>query len=227
MSNPKAVLLQRGVIVEFDFTVLNGHALLLEACQERLGREGVKLDAGLMARSMGGKSFSAGLNALCNRQQKMIDVPSVVPECNAAFAEKLTAVLPKVPESFKAFVKAAVAKNVKVVVGTRLEAEAVLPVLGDDIPEELLVIHHDIPNGFGFSTWEGWRRAARKGDLHDRMCVAVAGSGFSMKGALNAGMCVVIKPNPLTEYQDFSGSDEVITDFSPALADDVIRMLRV
>ena len=66
MTNSTGAHLQRGVIVEFDFAVLPGHRLLLDICSARLAKEGVKLDATLMARFMGGKSFSSGLNALCN-----------------------------------------------------------------------------------------------------------------------------------------------------------------
>jgi beta-phosphoglucomutase-like phosphatase (HAD superfamily) len=226
MSNSLAAKLQRGVIVEFDFAVLDGHAFLLDICRARLEKEGVKLDAALMARSMSGKSFSSGLNALCNRQQKTIDVPAVIAECNAAFAEKLSGALPQIPEGFLAFVKALLAKNLKVVVVTRLESEAVTQALSS-VQGEKLVVLHDIPNGFGFSTWEGWRRAARKSDLHDRLCVAVSGSGYSVKGALNSGMCLIAKPNPVTAHQDFSGCDVSVDAYSAGLAGEVTRLLRI
>ncbi|MDD2460420.1 MAG: hypothetical protein WC328_05950 [Kiritimatiellia bacterium] len=226
MSSSQAAQLQRGVLVEFDFAVLDGHSLLLEICRTRLEKEGVKLDAQWMARAMGGKSFSAGLNALCNRQHKTLDVPSVIAECNEAFAEKLTAKLSAVPAGFLAFVKALLAKNIKVVLITRLESETVLPALAD-VQGEKLVVLHDVPNGFGFITWEGWRRAARKSELHDRLCVAVAASGYSVKGAINDGMGVIAKPNPLTDYQDFSGCDVSVVEYTAKMAEDVGRILRV
>ena len=225
MSHPKVSQLQRGVIIEFDFAVLDGHAFLLDICRARLETEGVKVDASLVARSMGGRSFSFGLNALCTKQGKTVDVPTVVADCNAEFAERLTAALANVPQDFLKFVNAALAKGLRVVLVTRLESEAVLIALG--IENERLTVLHDIPNGFGFSTWEGWRRAARKCNLYDRLCVAVAGCGYSVKGAINSGMFVFVKPNPLTEHQDFSGCDTVITDYTAALADDMTNLLRV
>ena len=78
MGSSQAARLQRGALVEFDFAVLNGHSLLLEACQTRLEQEGIKLDAQGAARSMGGRSFSSGLNALGSRKQKTLDVPTVM-----------------------------------------------------------------------------------------------------------------------------------------------------
>jgi beta-phosphoglucomutase-like phosphatase (HAD superfamily) len=226
MSNTAAAQLQRGVIVEFDFAVLSGHAFLLDICSARLAKEGVKLDATLMARSMGGKSFSSGLNALCNKQQKTIDVPAVIADCQEQYAEALKGALSKVPAGFVDFVKALLAKGLKVVVVSRADSEAVKAVFGEGLSEKL-IITHDVSNGFGFCSWDGWRRAARKCDLHERLCVAVAGSGYSVKGALTSGLGVMVKVNPVTEYQDVSGSDMQVAEFSAALAEDVMRILHV
>lgn len=226
MSNSSAAQLQRGVIVEFDFAVLPGHALLLDVCSKRFAKEGLKFDAALMARSMGGKSFSSGLNALCNKQQKTVDVPAVIAECNAEFTEALKGKLSTVPAGFLDFVKALLAKNIKVVVVSRADHEAVQAVF-NGIQSDKFTVLHDVSNGFGFYSWDGWRRTARKSDLHERLCVAVCGSGFSVKGALSSGMGLMAKDNPLTEYQDFGGCDVRIADFNAGLADEVTRILRV
>ena len=226
MSNSTAAQLQRGVIVEFDFAVLPGHAFLKDICSVRLEKEGLKPDAKLMARYMGGKSFSSGLNAMCNKLQKTLDVPAVIAECNGQFAEALKGALPKVPAGFIAFVKALLAKEIKVVIVSRADSEAVRAAFAD-VQSDKLVVMHDLANSFGFCSWDGWRRAARKNDLHERLCVAVAGCGFSVKGALTSGMGVLVKDNAVTEYQDISGCDLKISEFSAGLVDDVTRILRV
>ncbi len=226
MSTSIAAQLQRGVIVEFDFTVLSGHTFLLNICRTRLEKEGVKLDAMLMARSMVGRSFSSGLNALCNKQQKTIDVPAVIAECYEQYAAALKGALPGVPAGFVDFVKALLGKGLKVVIVSRADSEAVRAVFSN-VQSEKLVVMHDASNGFGFCSWDGWRRAARKNDLHERLCVAVAGSGYSVKGALTTGMGVMVKVNPATEYQDISGCDVHIGEFAAGLADEVVRILRV
>lgn len=226
MSNSTAAQLQRGVIVEFDFAVLPGHAFLKDICGVRLEKEGVKLDAKLMARHMGGKSFSSGLNAIGNKLQKTLDVPAVIADCNGQFAEALKGALSKVPAGFMAFVKALLAKEIKVVIVSRADSEAVRAVFAE-IQTDKLVVMHDQANSFGFCSWDGWRRAARKNDLHERLCVAVAGCGFSVKGALTAGMGVLVRDNPVTEYQDVSGCDLKIGEFTAGLVDDVTRILRM
>lgn len=226
MTNSTGAQLQRGVIVEFDFAVLPGHRLLLDVCSARLAKEGVKLDATLLARYMGGKSFSSGLNNLCNKLQKTVDVPAVVAECNEQFAAALTANLSQTPAGFVAFVSALLAKGIKVVVASRVESDLVRA-LFPAVTDEKLVIVRETPNSFGFCSWDGWRRLVRKNDLHERLCVAVAGSGFSVKGGLTSGMGVIVKGNPMTEYQDFGGCDVRISEYAAGLADDVVRILRV
>jgi beta-phosphoglucomutase-like phosphatase (HAD superfamily) len=213
------------VIVEFDFAVLPGHRLLQDVCSARLAKEGVKLDALSMARFMVGKSFSSGLNALCAKQQKTLDVPAVVAECNEQFAAALTASLASVPAGFAEFVSALLAKGVKVVLVSRVDSEAVKALF--PAATDKLVVVHESPSSFGFYSWDGWRRSARKNDLHDRLCVAVGGSGFSVKGALAAGMGALVKVNPETEYQDFGGCDVRIETYAAALANDVARILRM
>ena len=226
MSNSTSAQLQRGVSVEFDFAVLSGHKFLLDIYSARLAKEDVKLNATLMARFMGGKSFSSGINALCNRQQKTIDVPAVIAESNEQFSAAVTGALSTVPAGFIGFVKALLAKNLKVVIATRGDVDAVKAAFASVATDKLVVVH-DASGGFGFLSWDGWRRAARKGDLHERLCVGVAASGYSVKGALTSGLGVMVKVNPLTEHQDLSGSDCAISEFSAALADDVIRILHV
>ncbi len=178
----------------------------MDICRERLAKEGVVLDETLMARLM--------------------DVPSVIADCYGAFDEGLKGSMGGVPAGFIAFVKALVAKDIKVVVVSRTDSEAVKAAYSG-IESERLVVMHDVSNGFGFCSWDGWRRAARKNDLYERLCVAVAGSGHSVKGALVAGMGVMVKTNPLVEYQDVSGCDVSIGEFSAALTEDVTRILRV
>jgi hypothetical protein len=226
MSNSTSAQLQRGVIVEFDFAVLSGHQSILDIYSARLSKEDVKLDATLMARFMGGKSFSSGLNALCNKQQKTIDVPAVIAECNEQFSEAVKGALAQVPSGFTAFVGALLAKGMKVVLVTRGDVDAVREAFASVATDKLVALH-DASGGFGFLSWDGWRRAARKSDLHERLCVGVAGSGFSVKGALNSGLGVMVKVNPLTEHQDISGCDGNFGEYTAGLADDVIRILHV
>ncbi|MCL1920085.1 MAG: hypothetical protein FWG50_03255 [Kiritimatiellaeota bacterium] len=226
MSDSIEKRVQRGMIVEFDYAVLPGHQLLLDACKEQFKAHELELDATLMARYMFGKSFTRGLNTLAAQQEKMVEDPmALITACNAALSKELTAALPSVPEGFLAFVRGVLGKGVKVVIISRANADAVRALFPD--AGEKLVVQTDTSSGFGFLGWDVWRRAARKNELRERLCVAVTGSGFSVKGVLMSSMGAMYKENPLVAYQDFSGGDVAIRDFDVSLVKDVARILRI
>ena len=200
---------------------------MLEACKAPFADVGLKVDAMLMAHHMYGKSFARALNALAASQGKTVDVPAIIPACNAAFSAALTdALATGVPAGFVSFVEAVLAKGVKVIIISRAKAEAV-KALFPNAEEGSLVVQTDTSSGFGFLGWDVWRRAARKNDLRERLCVAVTGSGFSVKGVLTSSMGALFRENPLVAYQDFSGGDVAIQKYDASLAKDVARILRI
>jgi len=214
------------MIVEFDYAVLPGHQLLLNACKEQFPAAGLEIDAALMARYMFGKSFARALNALAAQQEKTVEEPTaLITACNAALSAALTDALPSVSADFLAFVRAALARGVKVIIISRANADAVRALFPD--AGEKLVVQTDTSSGFGFLGWDVWRRAARKNDLRERLCVAVTGSGFSVKGVLTSSMGAMYKDNPLVAYQDFSGGDVAVQKFDASLVNDVARILRI
>lgn len=226
MSDSTAASLQRGVIVEFDFAVLPGHKLMLDICQTRLAQDGITLDEQLMARMMNGKSFSSALNVLSKIVKKPIETSEITSECYPLFEEVLKKETAKIPSGFTAFIKALHAKNLKTVILTRADPEVVQEAL-TDLKGDNLVVSRDTASGFGFYSWDAWSRAARDHDLIERLCVAVVGSGYSVKAAMISGMGIIAKPNPLTEHQDFGGCDAVIDKLSASVADEVFRILHL
>jgi len=226
MSDSTAASLQRGVIVEFDFAVLPGHKLMLDICRTRLAQDSIKLDEQLMARIMNGKSFSSALNVLSKIVKKPVETSEVTSECYPLFEEALTKETAKIPAGFTAFVKAVQARNLKVVLVTRADPEAVKTALAD-LQGNNLAVSRDTASGFGFYSWDAWRRASRDHDMLERLCVAVVGSGHSAKSAIISGMGVIAKPNPLTENQDFGGCDAMIDNLSASVANEVCRILQI
>jgi len=224
MSDSNEKQIQRGVIVELDFAVLPGHQLLLTISKDLFTKAGLTVDAALMARYMGGKSFSSGLSALTTKQVKTIDAPALIAETNLAFSAALTQALKDIPADFVPFIESLVAKGVKVIIISRADVEAVKALFSNH--SENLVFQTDTSSGFGFLGWDVWRRAARKNNLRERLCMAVVGSGFSVKGALTSSMGSAFKENPLTAYQDFSGGDISIKHFDNTLVKEMVAMLR-
>ncbi len=217
--------LQRGMLVEFDYTVMPGHQIMLDICKEQLSKKGLKIDAVLMARYMFGRSFVAGLSALCRAQDvSVFDFSEVATACNDIFADRIQAKLKDIPKGFKEFVKAVAAKGIKVVIFSQAESEAIQAVF-PDLTTEQLGVAEDLTSSFCFTSWEGWRRFARKNGLHERLCVSISGSGLSVKGALTSGLSSIVKDNDIVAYQDIGGCDRQIEKFDVSLLDEVERLL--
>ena len=219
--------LQRGVLVEFDYAVMPGHQIMLEVCKEKFAEHKLEVDEILMARYMFGRSFVAGLSAICRAQDvSSFEVSDMAAECNELFAERIKAKLKDVPKGFVEFVNAVAAKELKVVLFSQAESDA-LQALFPDLTEEQLGVSEDLTSSFCFTSWEGWRRFARKNGLHERLCVSISGSGLSVKGALTSGVSSIIKENDMVAYQDISGYDKKIEDFDASLVDEVERLLHL
>ncbi|MCL2104953.1 MAG: hypothetical protein FWH21_07880 [Kiritimatiellaeota bacterium] len=225
MSDSIEKRVQRGMIVEFDYAVLPGHQLLLDVYKAQFAEVGLNVDATLMARHMLGKPFAHAVTALMTHQGKEVDAQAIVALCTPAFSAALTDALADVPAEFKTFVDAVLEKDVKVILISRANADAVRAMFPN--VEKGLAIQTDTSSGFGFLGWDVWRRTARKNDLRERLCVAITGSGFSIKGVLTSSMGVMFKENPLVAYQDFGGADVAIEKFDVALVKEVARILRI
>ena len=218
--------LKRGMLVELDYAVLPGHKLLLECCTKRLAKEGVKLDFGLVARVLAGKTFTSGFNALCEKQGKTVDVPTVASECQDAFTTALANSLSEVPDSFVDFIKQVLSQDIRVVIVSRLPVEDQQKIFGDFTHPDL-TLTQDLSTGFGFFSWSTWRRLAHKFNLCERLTLAVTGSGLSCKNAMICAMGSIARPNELTDYQDFTGCDRLFKEFSSDLIPGVLSILRV
>ena len=215
----------KGVIVEFDFTVLNGADILFDVAKDVIKKGAdVDLNARLEALHLAGGNYQGGLAELFGKVGSDADAAAMARELNAAFnaavAEKAPAA---VNAAFRNFVKALLDKGVKVVVATRGDAAALAAAIGD----ERVVMHTETSSTYGSCKWDVWKRACRMNGLHEMLTAAVTGSGFGVKAALVAGMSALGVVNDHVAWQDFGGADDVVTALDKKAADVVLKMLKV
>ena len=213
-----------GVVVEFDFAVLNGADLLFDIASGILKGYGVALDARLEALHLAGGNYQGALAELFAKVGCDADPAVVAAELNAAFnsevaAKSASAVTP----AFKNFIKALQEKGVKVVVSTRGDAAALAGAIGDSE----IVVHAETSSTYGSCKWDAWKRACRLNGLHEMLTTAVTGSGFGVRAALVAGMSALGVVNKRVEWQDFGGADDVVDVLDRKAADIVLKMLKV
>jgi len=217
--------MSKGVVVEYDFTVLNGAEILFNTAKKLLKGVGVTLDTRLEALHLAGGKYLGGLTELLDKVgAKKADPGALARELNVAFNEAVAERAgDAVPVAFKNFVKTLLDKDVKVVVATRGNA----PVLAAAIGDSRVVAHSEISTTYGSCKWDAWKRACRMNGLHEMLTAAVTGSGYGVKAALVAGMSALGVVNDRVAWQDFGGADDVVKALDKKAADIVLQMLKV
>ena len=216
--------ISKGVIVEFDFTVLDGADILFNTAKTLLKGCGVALDIRLEAMHLAGGNYQGALAELLGKVGASGDAAALARELNTAFnaavAEKAAA---GVTTPFRNFVKTLLDKNVKVVVATRGDASTLAAAIGDD----RVAVYAEPSSTYGSCKWDAWKRACRLNGLHEMLTAAVTGSGFGVRAALVAGMSALGVMNDHVAWQDFGGADEVVDTLDKKAADAVLKMLKV
>ena len=109
--------MSKGVIVEFDFTVLNGAEILFDTAKKLLKGAGVELNTRLEALHLAGGNYQGGLAELFEATGRSGDAAALARELNTAFNSAVAAkAADAVTPAFKNFLKALADKGLKVVV---------------------------------------------------------------------------------------------------------------
>jgi hypothetical protein len=113
-----------------------------------------------------------------------------------------------------------------VVISTRADIDAVKSAF-EDVLDENVSLYQESSQTYGSVKWDAWRRACASNKLRNFTTVAIAGSGYSVKSALVAGMGALAVVNDHVAYQDFGGADDVVKSIDSRLADKVLSILKV
>ena len=219
--------LTRGVVIEFDFTAIDGSRLLFETAQKILAAKGVDLTIKLEAMHLSGGNYQGGLAEYFAVVKTKKTAAKAAKDLTEKFAAALEAAIPgSVTPGFKTFVKTLAAKGVKVVIATRADVERVRPAFADLLGERV-ALYQETSQTYGSVKWDAWRRACAMNKLRNTTTLAVTGSGLGVKSALLAGMGSIAVVNDHVAYQDFGGADETVTALDAAAAKKVLEILRV
>ena len=219
--------LPRGVIVEFDFTAIDGAQILFDTAKKLLADKGVDLTIKLEAMHLVGGNYQGALAELFGALDKKCDAASTARELAEAFAKALTEkAAAAVTPGFKGFVKSLVEKDVKVVIATRSNLDALRSAF-DGFDPEKVALYAEPSMTYGNCKWDAWRRACNQNGLVNMLTVAVTGSGKGVKSALVAGMSALAIMHDHVAYQDFGGADEAVKSLDAAAAKLALGILRV
>ncbi len=216
-----------GVVVEFDYTAIDGSQILFDVAKKALSRLGVDLTVKLEAKHLVGGNYQGGLRELFADLEIATDATVVAHELSTSFKAALTeACAAAVTPDFKAFVKTLTERGVKVVIATRANLDALRPAVAD-LDSKRVVLYTEVSSTYGNCKWDAWRRAFTQNDLMDMFTVAVTGSGKGVKSALVAGLSVIAVEHDHVAYQDFGGADALVRTLDAKVAAKILRMLHV
>ena len=205
----------RGVIVEFDFTAVNGAELLFETTKRFLkDLDGIGFDAPTEARYLAGGNYQGGLAELFSVVKTKKTAQKAARDLAAAFNAALTQAVPAaVTPAFRNFVKTLEDKGVMVVIATRADVKAVRMAFAQILSGDI-VLYQETSTCYGAVKWDAWRRACAANHLRHLSTVAVTGSGYGVRSALLAGMGSMAVVNDHVAYQDFGGANAVVDELS-------------
>lgn len=220
----------KGAIVEFDFTALDGAAILFDLAKRYLeDLDGIALDVPREARYLVGCSYQEGLQRLFGVLKTKKTAAKAARELEGAFKVALAEhVAEGVTQGFRNFVKTLSDKGVKVVLSTRADicSDVVRTALADLVGGKV-VLHQEPSVCYGCVKWDSWRLACLKNSLRNTSSVAVTGSGFGVKSALTVGMGALAVVHDHVSYQDFGGAEAVVNALDTAAAKKVLSILRI
>ena len=220
----------KGVIIEFDFAVLDGAELLFDvACRHLKAVDGIGLDMQIEAKYLAGRSYEDGLARYFPVVKTKKTARKAGRDLGAAFASAVSeavAVPTAIPTAFRNFVTLLASKGVKVVICTRAAPEPAAAAFASMLVENVS-LYHEVSQFYGCPSWDSWRRACMANDIARANAIAVTGSGQGVKSALLAGMASMAVMKERVAFQDFTGASIVAKNLSAASAKQLLEFLRV
>ena len=217
----------KGVIVEFDFAVLNGAELLYDTTRRFLKElDGIAFDLPTEATYLAGGNYQGGLAGYFAAVKTKKTAAKAARDLAEAFNRAVSAnVSAAVTPAFRNFVKTVSDAGVKVVIATRADAESAQAAFASLLGENV-VLYPETSVCYGTVKWDAWRRASALNRIRNVSALAVTGSGLGVRSALLAGMGSLAVMNDHVAYQDFGGADGVVNRLDAAAARKALELLR-
>jgi len=217
----------KGVVVEFDFAVMNGAQLLFDVAQRYLkALDNIALDMQTEEKFLAGRLYEEGLAKYFRVVKTKKTAPKAARELAAAFSAAVSEAVGKsVTSAFRNFVTTLASKGVKVMIATRANPESSAAAF-ESLLFENVSLYREKSLSYGCPRWDSWRRACMENDVARANAVAIAGSGYGVKSALLAGMASMAVMKDRVAHQDYTGASIVANDLSSASAKKLLAFLR-
>lgn len=193
-----------GLVVDFDYTIVDGIGILEKVFTKALSAAGVSMTPSLFVRSLFGSKAVSAVTTLLGTGS------AVTPE---AVLSALPAAMDKAVENAAVnttvmdICKHTIDQGIKVLFVTSRSLAIVEQKLESAGIPGAQLLKVDRSDRIGEYSPEIWAKAARTIRLSPRHCTVIAASATSIRQAVVVGMRTAAFPNPLINFEDFSGAD--------------------
>lgn len=198
-----------GLIVDFDYTVIDGIRILQDVVTETFLSAGVNVTPVIFIRKLFGFKTVSAIKRLLGPSPK-ISEKSLVSILVRAMDEAIEHA--PVNDWVLDVCRKAMAEGVQVVFVTARSPHIVEEKLEASGFTDAQVIKVERCERFGEYADDAWVRAARAVNMPPRACSVIAATAKSIRQAMKAGMRTVALINPTVSFQDFSGSDIIVEE---------------
>lgn len=220
----------RGVLIEFDYTAIDGALLLHEAAAKIFGGFGIADKFGKMAeaRYFSGKPYVAGAAAFLSSVKSKRTAEKTATCIGDELDKSLAAAMPAVAAASETrnFFKTIAASGAKIIVITQTDPAVLCEKVGMERGDNF-VIHRDKSTVYGGGRPEIWRGICAKNHLSPLRSLIVVGGTASLKGAIARGFATAAVVHEHVAYGDFGGADIVTSKMDTALARKILSVLRL
>ena len=213
-----------GLVVDFDYALVDGADALAKACERVFAANGVSYSAAAFARRILGARIAPAVNSILGAEagdKAESVIGAIVAELDAAVAgAEANPVIVDICSK-------TLAEGGRVVFMTSRPIEAVEQKLQSIGIEDAMVFKVERNERFGEYQKDAWVKAARLIKLNPRCCTVFVATGRATRQAVMAGMHTVAFPSRTTEFQDFSGADLVVEsgERGGELADHILGLM--
>ena len=221
-------MIDKGVIIEYDFAAIDGATLLYGLAESFLKNlDAIPFDRTIEARYFAGRNYQSAFEEYFPVVKTKKTALKAGRDFDEAVRRAFTAEVAKPASAgFVDFVRNLVSRQVKVMISTRADLETARTGFAG-LPGHGISYHQELSTTYGGITWDMWRRRCAQCALHPRAAVAVTGSGLGVKAALRAGLGAVAVTNEHCAYQDYTGCNEFFRSLDASAAGSIFRILKI
>lgn len=196
-----------GLIVDFDYTLVDGISLLQDVVTKVLSSAGVAVTPVTFTRKLFGFKTAPAISALLGASSKT-STETVVSTIAASMDQAIEAA--PVNACVLDVCKKAAAEDVRTIFVTSRSLAVVEQKLEAAGVSDAQVIKVERCDRFGEYAPDAWIRAARAIRTSPRECSVIAATALSIRQAVLASMRTVAFISPIISFQDFTGSDVIV-----------------